>query len=365
MLRCVFVVMVLVGRIFEVSAQIDFEKLPCFRGVMFLDSLQKPLRKAFTAPIGGYQISGNNQEMWISEYESGAYDKYLDRAWFKRSYNVRKFEEGYYYFDGSERKPDFNLDTYAYWDLVIPLMNYPSSMRMNLEEGDLKARFYINADSTFLAYQIYDSHPLIEKLNRPLLDSLSKVPCTSFLYGSKSMPSYFEFALKFAVRESELDTMRLGALFIPFSVPRWTEDEQNVLSKYDIRFVQTPPKVFDDRLRLNVRLMDQRCDGFGSDWYASFEAEMLENGNNWKRFTKRNGSRKMVLKMEGFPYTLHYNKGAVATITFHPNGLMKRYISVHKAFNPDMFTIYYTDFEYDMMGGLLYNRSVTEKKSMF
>lgn len=353
----------------NIYAQIDLNKIPKFKGEIIIDSSYTVVKDINNSEIPlCYRLSGSKQGVMmvevLGEIESNTYRKRrkeIDR------YYVENVNGKFYYNDyGVKRSPGYKIYKQVIDSIKEKYKVYPANKLYNYEGGNVSLTFYYDKDLSMDKVKIKSTAPEFEEMNQFLIDTLSKVPMRPFILNNQPMNSYFFEGIHFEINKQVLDTLSDKTYFVPFKLPKWTIEEQQVMSKYGVQYYSTTKNKFDRRFLLNHFLSDKIKSVHGENWQLNFVNEMKAAGINWITFEGKNKKRKIILPKKKTTFNTDINKKENRFMTFHPNGLLKQiknyYISIP---GTDGYQINKKDVEYNSFGKLKIDRTEEVPKSVF
>lgn len=353
----------------NIRAQIDFYKIPNFKGEIVIDSSYNIVKDIANPEIRFcYRLKGSKKGVMmveiLGEVQSNTYRKKRKEI---DTYYVENVNEKYYYNDyGFKRSPGYKIYKQVIDSIIKKHKVYPAKKLYNYEEGNIFLTFYYDKDSKIDEVKIKSTSPEFEEMNQFLIDTLSKLPMKPFILNGQPMNSYFFEGIKFEINKQVLDTLSTKVYFVPFKLPKWTAKEKEVMSKYGVQYYSITKNKFDRRLLLNHYLSDKIKNLYGEDWQLNFSLEMKTAGNNWVKFEKQNKKRKVILPKKKTSFNTNINNKENRFMTFHPNGLLKQirnyYISIP---GTDGYQINKWDTEYDNTGKIKNDRTEEVRKSVF
>jgi len=343
--------------------QIPFELIPKFKNRIDLDHNYNKVKRNNGLNLNGYTLYGNKREFAVAVWDS-IYDPisfYSERISQIDFYWVRIFNEACYYYRLNHEKQGLFAVPDSEINAILQTRVYPSQMIDNREIGLMRLTFFYDTLKKEILCEQAATNELLLNENQELINKLRAVAKINIQFNNKPYPTYFDYVIHFEFDNNAQVQLTYNKIFVPFTVPKWTEEEMKVLAKFDLSFVPVTGDRYDGRIEDGEKVMTYMRETHGVGWQQALDSCMLQVGKNWQRFQRRSEDKKVETK-SGF--SIYPNFDLVSNfrykkrhepiyLTFHKNGVLKSYKSNRKVGQIDGFLEVIIDKEYDATGKLI------------
>ncbi len=347
-------------------SQIPCQKIPKFKGIIYLDSNYKRVSEP---TISGYTLTGNNNYLMVncldSKIDSSAFKIRINEV---NSYEIKTLDNNCYYNDyHSNYSPFFSDNNYK---LIVDSFLYPSKMIDDREIGMIRLTFYFDSAGNNIFCEQFATNTLLLEENSNQIEKLKSYPKNNLKINEILVPSFFDLYIHFNLYKDSTISIKYNKLFVPFKVPKWTKEELTILKNFNVTYVELKSNFFDIRIKQGGHVFEYLDSINGTNWYSKFDSSMTISGKNWKKFKRQNTKREVKLyKLKGLYEKVQINQSSknndLIYLEFNENGTLKIYKSNYRVGRLDGFTEYGIEQKYDQFGNLVKDNVKKTEKSVW